>query len=140
MINSISGWASRSFLIPSARFSQTATGISGYFSLICLGSSPIERKEDWTVERTNPRVLRLYPRERTATLNIGESFSIRYSVTGVLPVPPTVRLPTQTIGISNSSLLRMFKSKSLCRILTTSSYIQARGAAQSLRSIQKHSS
>ena len=117
-----SGCAFRSNRIPSARFSQTATGTDGYFSFIWRGSSPIVRADDVGVDSTNPFVLRRYPRDSTPTRQCSENRSINSSATGVFPVPPTVRFPIQTTGISNSSLRRIFRSNSLCLIWTTIPY------------------
>ena len=46
-----------------------------------------------------PLDFRLYPLERVATLNSSCSKRTKYSICGVLPVPPTLKLPTQMVLI-----------------------------------------
>jgi hypothetical protein len=45
-----------------------------------------------------PEVLLPYPLDKTATLYLSDNKVIRYSVIGVLPVPPTAKLPIHTVG------------------------------------------
>ena len=47
----------------------------------------------------NPLVFLPYPRERTPTWYLLDKRRIKYSVMGVLPVPPMAKLPTPIVGI-----------------------------------------
>ena len=100
-------------------FLSTATVMSSpYLRFICSGSSPTVRAVALSSAITNPLVRRLYPRLSTATLALSFRSSIRYSTWGVLPVPPTVMLPTEITGTSKLSLRSMPISKSILRIFT----------------------
>lgn len=59
-----------------------------------------------------PFVFRLYPLLKVAVLNCFPRKDTRFSVIGVLPVPPTARFPTQMIGKLNSADFRIFLSNS----------------------------
>ena len=49
--------------------------------------------------QTKATCLPPYPRDRTATLYSDERRRTRYSVIGVLPVPPSAKLPMAMVGI-----------------------------------------
>jgi hypothetical protein len=75
-----------------------------------------------------PLLLRLYPLLNTATLYLGVSNLIRYSICGVLPVPPTVMFPTQMTGMSKACCVSIFLLKSQFRKSTPIPYNHANGS------------
>ena len=74
-----------------------------------------------------PFVFLLKPRLSVAVIYLPSSSSTRYSVMGVLPVPPTARFPIQIIGKLNAEDFKIFISYNQLRSHTAAPYNSENG-------------
>ena len=101
-------------------------------AFFCMGISPVlipylhRLKFDQTIREDGPT----WHNAKGKTPTMGGIAFVASTTIGVLPVPPTARLPTQIVGICGSYLGRTCSSKSICLNAIAPPYMAANGAAR----------